>query len=113
MEILKLNMAKIIQCQEDKDMAKARLLGSVEMAEIEARLANMGKELYQIVEDYPALPDWTYAALLMFMHQRIYDKAVELKMAAILKDKEAAAGNGAEITVNFDHISALASTQVS
>jgi hypothetical protein len=58
----------------------------------------MGKELYQIVEDYPALPGWSYMELLMFMHHRIFDEAVKLKKAAVLKEREAVT------TVKFDHI---------
>lgn len=83
-------------------MAKAMLLGPVEMAEVEARLANMGKELYQLVEDYPALPGWNYAEFLMFMYQQIFYEAVKLKKAASTA-KEALRGNPEKV----------ASTQVS
>jgi hypothetical protein len=81
-------------------MAKAMLLGPIEMAEVEARLANMGKELYQLLEDYPSLqpPNWTYIEAVMFLHQQIYDGAMKLKKAAISKEREAA------VTVKFDHV---------
>jgi hypothetical protein len=81
-------------------MAKARLMGPAEMAEVDARLANMGKELYQLLEDYPSLqpPSLTYIEAVMFLHQQIYDEAMKLKRAAVLKEREAVA------TVKFDHI---------
>jgi hypothetical protein len=77
-----------ISYRGDKNMAKAMLLGPVEMAEVEARVANMGKGLYQLLEDYPSLqpPDWTYIEAVMFLHQRIYDEAVKLKKAALFPE---------------------------
>jgi hypothetical protein len=83
----------MFQVMGDKGMAKALLLGPVEMAAVETRVANMGKELYQLLEDYPSLqpPGWTYVAAIMFLHQQIYDEAIKLKKAIVLKEKEAVA----------------------
>jgi hypothetical protein len=77
-------------------MVKAMLLGSVEMAEVEARVVNMGKELCQLLEDYPSLQPsgWTYVTAIMSLHQQVYDEAVELKKATLgLVDKKGSGMN--------------------
>jgi hypothetical protein len=66
-------------------MAEQKLLGIEDMEAIDSRLAKMGRELYQLIEDYPVLdrPGWGYVPSLMFLHQQVYDEAMKLKRASI------------------------------
>jgi hypothetical protein len=63
-------------------MAK-KPLEAWEAEELEARLAGIGREFYQLMEDYPVPSGWSYADFFMFINQRIYDEAMRLKKAAI------------------------------
>jgi hypothetical protein len=79
----------------DKDMAK-KLLEEREMEELEARVAGIGREFYQFVEDYPAPEGWSYMDYFMLIHQRIYDEAIKLKKAAISAKRPLSSGGASE-----------------
>jgi hypothetical protein len=66
-------------------MAEIKLLDTWDMEAIDARITKMGRELYQLLEDYPALqpPGWSYVDAFMFLHQQIYDEGMKLKKAAL------------------------------
>jgi hypothetical protein len=64
-----------------------KLLGEREMKELEARVAGIGREFYQLMEDYPLPGDWSYMDYFMFIHQRIYDEAIKLKKAAVAAER--------------------------
>jgi hypothetical protein len=74
----------------DKDMAK-KLLEAWEVEERDARVAGIGREFYQLMEDYPAPGDWSYMDYFMFMRQRIYDEAIKLKKAAVAAERSGGA----------------------
>jgi hypothetical protein len=59
-------------------MAK-KLFGAREAEELEARVAGIGREFYQLMEDYPIPGDWSYMDFFIFIYQRIYDEAMRLK----------------------------------
>jgi hypothetical protein len=69
----------------DKDMAK-KLFGAREAEELEARVAGIGREFYQHMEEYPAPEGWSYMDFFMFIHQRIYDEVIKLKKAVIVTE---------------------------
>jgi hypothetical protein len=70
----------------DKAMAK-KLLEARKTKELETRVAGIGREFYQLMEDYPVPGDWSYMDFFMFIHQRIYDEAIKLKKAAIASER--------------------------
>jgi hypothetical protein len=74
----------------DKNMAK-KLLEAWEVEERDARVAGIGREFYQLMEDYPFPGDWSYMDYFMFIHQRIYDEAIKLKKAAVAADRSGGA----------------------
>ena len=77
-------------------MARIKLLGIRDMAKIEARVNAMGRELYQLMEDYPALdiPDLGYVVSLASIHMQIYDEAMRLKLASLAESRKS--GNKAQ-----------------
>jgi hypothetical protein len=66
-------------------MTERKLLESWDLEAIDTRIAKMGRELYQLIEDYPALdrPGWGYTVSIGFLHLQILDEAMKLKHAAI------------------------------
>jgi hypothetical protein len=76
-------------------MAK-KLLGERETEELEARVARIGREFYQLMEDYPLPGGWSYMDYFMLMHQRIYDEAMKLKKSAIATERSLPSGGALE-----------------
>jgi hypothetical protein len=72
------------------------LLGAREAEEMEARVARIGREFYQLMEDYPAPEGWSYMDFFMFIHQRIYDEAIKLKKTAIATERSLSSGGALE-----------------
>jgi hypothetical protein len=48
-------------------MAK-KLLEAWEVEELEARVAGIGREFYQLIEDYPVPGGWSYMDYFMLIH---------------------------------------------
>jgi len=70
-------------------MADKKLFGMKDMETVERRLAAMGRELYQLIEDYPVLvlPGLGYFASLAFWHERIKDEVIALKRVTLAKKR--------------------------
>jgi hypothetical protein len=67
-----------------------------DMTVIDDRIAEIGREFYQLMEHCPDLPDWSYMNLFMYMHQRIYDEAIKLKKAAAAAEQSRPSGGALE-----------------
>jgi hypothetical protein len=96
---LQLNCSTLLSSIEELDMVKKKLLGERDMAAMDSRIAKMGREFYQFMEDYPAPPDWSYTEFFMFIHQLIYDEAMKLKKAAVATERSLPSGRK---TVQFE-----------
>jgi hypothetical protein len=66
-----------------------KLLEIWELNELEARVERIGREFYQIMEDWPIPVGWSYVDSFAVVHQLIYDEAMELKKAAMAASADA------------------------